>query len=163
MEESLHKKDKNSFAWAGGGEMKGGMIAGIQFFNRALTIEECQEMNKNAQLENDHDFPLHEYEASGEIFYKGVLIQRHHVIKYVANKLGGAHLDFARAKDQEAFILMDELSKNFVVGGLFKKDSEFEEGKTPPYASIMSIAQHICKSPDVIKLKGLCEEFLNRS
>jgi hypothetical protein len=64
-------------------------------------------MVKEGPASLDYEFPLHEYKDSCSIFIRGKKIKRCHVIAYVANKKGGAHLDHSRRKDEEAYRLLD--------------------------------------------------------
>jgi hypothetical protein len=74
-------------------------------------------------------------------FDKQPIVRRHLVIKYVANKLGGIHLDPKRdlKKDEEVgFSLLDQIADTYQVAG-----------KQAIYFELLSIGQSISASPDV--------------
>jgi hypothetical protein len=74
----------------------------------------------------------------------GDLISRRVLIKYVANKLGGAHFDTARqsGKDDEVlFSELDSVRQQFEVGG-----------KNAIYFELLSIGQVLAKNQDVGRL-----------
>lgn len=78
----------------------------------------------------------------------GHLISRHTVIKYVANKLGGAHHDKRRGTDKEnlAFVLLDKVGRDM---GLRLLD------KPAVYFELLAIGQALAKSPDLRKFAGI--------
>ena len=95
----------------------------------------------------DCTFTLNEFLASTSIYIENTHISRQDIIQYVANKLGGAHLDFGR-KDKSAnrYEQLDRNSARFVVR---------MEGHPPlsdrnvVYFELMSIGQLVVSSPDV--------------
>lgn len=92
----------------------------------------------------EHRFKFEKYfESTGLILFKEP-ISRYTLIKYVANKAGGKHIDFNRGskKDKKEFIALDK-----------GKDVFNYCGKNALNVELHSIIQAITKSDDIIKLR----------
>lgn len=85
-------------------------------------------------------------DAPGAVI-RGDLISRRDIVKFVANKLGGAHYDPDR-RDSRAFEELDWLMTTRSIARMAFLD------KSPLYFDLVSIGQAIAKSPDA-------DRFLN--
>ncbi len=96
----------------------------------------------------EFNYGLHSFVESTGIFLHRHKIKRKHIIKYVAEKLGGAHLDFERPRQNngEVYLLLDANSEHFLI-----------LGKNAIYFELLSIGQNLTHAPDIqkfIKLAG---------
>lgn len=94
--------DKVAFAAAGGAKYKGAELRGAIMRNYAVTQEQIQK-------ENERGVPsaalaLRAFIEAPAVIVKGKVISRRVVIKYVSNKLGGAHHDAKRGKTEEELL-----------------------------------------------------------
>jgi hypothetical protein len=79
------------------------------------------------------------------IIVRGEQVNRRRLIKYVANKLGGAHHDTKRGTDHEEHLysLLDESRQTMQL-----------MGKPTVYFELLSIGQALARSPDIRLLIG---------
>lgn len=138
LEVLLDGKDKSSIvaAFAGGGEYKGIYVA-LGVINRGSKAARYSPQDSKP---TEHPFGLREFMESCGVFLNGEKIKRRDVVKYVANKLGGAHLDFTRkdAGRDHVYVLLD------TVGPLFQV---LDKGIV--YYELLSIGQLLIRSPDI--------------
>jgi hypothetical protein len=73
----------------------------------------------------------------------GIEVSREDVIKYVANKVGGAHFDDKRAPRDESFSLLDRT--------LMKYAPEGQPEAVFTYAELLSIAEFLAESSDAAR------------
>jgi hypothetical protein len=153
-------KHKNYYQ-AGGAKYKGMQVQSTSMVNRALSPEEIK-----ADYERTKDVMGKSYPVKLSVFLKqtsfvvdGVLINREEVIKYVANKLGGAHYDSARLNStpkggpslEDKYALLDKARVEIQVAG-----------KNAIYYELLSIGQRIVNSRDVRHLKRHLQQIINR-
>jgi hypothetical protein len=132
--------DKVVFAAAGGARYKGAELRGVIMRNYALTPEEIKK-------ESEHGVPsasfgLHAFIEAPCVIIKENLISRRILIKYVSNKLGGAHHDSKRGKTEEelVFSLLDGTQQYRLLN------------KPAVYFELLSAGQAIARSGDVARL-----------
>jgi hypothetical protein len=90
-------------------------------------------------------FRLSQFLASPAIVVQGERLARRDVIKYVRNKLGGTHFDDKRENGEEAYAMLDSVTKG-----------KFEVlEKRAVYFELLSIGQAVAASPDTKTLRGL--------
>jgi hypothetical protein len=120
-------------ALAGGGEYDGTYVR-LAVLNKGSTSiaipDEAREFK----------FGLHGFVESTGIYLQGRKIKRKHIIKYVAEKLGGAHLDFKRTTQNngDVYLLLDANVDHYQV--LDKNGIYFE---------LLSIGQRMACAPDI--------------
>lgn len=124
--------DKLRFALAGGGNF-GGVYAAFP-----CLMEGNDYSHPDMEGEIEHLFSLREFVEGGSLYLEGRTIKRRELIKYVANKLGGAHWDPSRRRGDEAFTILD---RNDGVFRMF--------GKNAIYYELLSIGQLVATSPDI--------------
>ncbi|MGE0367891.1 MAG: hypothetical protein AB7P53_02985 [Candidatus Dadabacteria bacterium] len=126
------------FASAGGAKCSGFEIRGQFMVNYALNEKEIAKLNSrdvpNASMK------LHDFVEAPCIVLSGVLISRRILIQYIANKLGGAHLDPKRAKGEREFILLDRAYSDLKLK---------LAGKPLIYYELLSIGQALVSSKDI--------------
>lgn len=134
--------EKILFASAGGGHSGSMSIAGVLLYGEAMPDAMVKE---RARPEPPTPvFPLSQFNASPGLVVRGEAITRREVVKYVANKLGGAHFDDRRT--ERAHILLDEVLSSMTVSD-----------KRAPYFELLSIGQAVVASADVARLRRLIQ------
>ena len=128
-----------TFSQSAGARRAGGIVGGLQFFNRALTPEEIEAHYEQGKGMNARHLPLSKWLNGRCMTISGVAVTRRDVINYVANKLGGVHLDHARnAKTAPGFIALDAARSTFRVGD-----------QDAAYAELTAIGQQFGESAEV--------------
>jgi hypothetical protein len=141
-----------SFAQAGGGIYRGLCVAPNIEISMYLPPEEAQRIFGSPDESPDRDFSLKRFLNGACVVVTGTSISRHTILKYVANKLGGVHLDPSRdpAKDEERkFSLLDDVRSQYVTCD-----------KPSIYFEYLSIGQALLKSPDIARLIGIGSNVL---
>lgn len=131
----------------GGAKANGVIVGGVLMFNYALSEAELKaRAGYGPPVEST--LPLRAYAEAPCVMTGGRLISRHTVIKYVANKLGGAHHDKKRGndKDELAFVLLDKVGRDLRLRVLDKPVVYFE---------LLGIGQVLAKSSDIRKFAGV--------
>jgi len=99
------------FHQAGGGKHNETQIKSFSIYDKKLTPEEIQLLYKTNKQKKSKLINLHKFMKRPSFTIQGTEINREEVIKYVCNKLGGAHYDTTRKKDDEKekkYSLLDE-------------------------------------------------------
>lgn len=146
---------------AGGAKYKGVQIQSTSLIDGAMTPEEVK-----ASYERTKDVIGKSYPVKLGVFLKqtsfvvdGVLINREEVIKYVTNKLGGAHYDNTRSNSsqqsglslEDKYALLDKVRSGTIVAD-----------KNAIYYELLSIGQRLVNSRDVRHLKKHLQQVINR-
>ncbi len=121
---------------AAGGRIGGGQFANITFMPKALSAEQVEE--RMAKRTYEHPFPLSDFQESLALFVQGKKIKRRHVVAYVANKDGGAHLDTKRKKDDEAYLTLDAMKSGQII--FAGAGGQVASTLDPVYMSMLAIA-----------------------
>lgn len=132
--------DKVAFAAAGGAKYKGVEMRGAILRNYAMTPEQVQK--ENQQGVPSARFGLRAFIEAPCVVVKGKLISRRVLIKYVSNKLGGAHHDSKRGKTDEE-LLFSRLDGTQQIRLLDKPAVYFE---------LLSVGQALLSSGDIARL-----------
>jgi hypothetical protein len=142
------------FYQSGGAKYKGMEIQFLKQLNRAKSPEEIK-----ADYERDKDIIGQTYPVKLSLFMKqisfiinGVKINREEVIKYIANKRGGAHYDGSRKTDligskgelERKYLLLDNVH-----------NSRFTTDKNAVYYELLSIGQRLIESNDVQRIRQI--------
>jgi hypothetical protein len=105
------------------------------------------------------------------MWVEGMKIKRSHIIKYEALKRGGKHFDTKRRKkEDQAFILLDDLVAGKYTGGMRMRyfghgetEDEIENSlKDMASLALLSIAQEVSGSDDVRKFTNEAKQILSR-
>jgi len=142
------------FATAGGASYRGIQIAALFLRRRAATPEQI----RRGSALGPYVFKLHRFQEFIEspcMIAKGTAVTRRDLIRYVANKLGGAHTDKRRdtARPLDAiFKLLDEIFQTTQVAG-----------KNAIYYELLSIGQSMIRSEDINRLSQKLGELLSHS
>jgi hypothetical protein len=130
---------------AGGGTYEGitgslivGRVEGVNGI--CLPPKATLELPSESELKHHYPFKLSGFVDAWGIVVNGKTVRRSEVIKYVANRLGGAHYDERRLEG--AFVALDKavLRLNFF-------------GKNPVYYELLAIAQLMANAPDIQKFR----------
>jgi hypothetical protein len=138
-------------AQAGGAVYHGMEIVVFTAGKYALSPEQIR---KRAQKNPDalkRQFYLKEYLDSLCMVIKGNRIYRRELIKYVANKLGGTHVDFRRNPSNETerkYIALDSIPHNLEVGE-----------KRAIYLELLSIGQSIATAADTERFISVAKDL----
>lgn len=97
----------------------------------------------------EHKYKLKAYFESGGLILNRVPISRFNIIKYVANKAGGKHIDF-KLKEKPEFVALKE-----------GKDVFNYFGKNAINVELHSMIQLIVNSPDTIRLEEKIKALLH--
>jgi len=133
------------FATAGGAEYKGTTIAMLCISSEARTPEQIREISKIGPFILKHH-KLVEFSESTCIIVRGLSVNRRELIKYVANKLGGDHIDLRRDLSkplEQKFAYLDKIRETIQVAE-----------KNAIYYEILSIGQSLVRSDDVQRLRN---------
>ncbi len=111
---------------------------------------------KSLNLKN---FKSPEFLRQASFVIKGVIINREEVIKYVANKFGGAHYDSNRRISppgasislEDKYTLLDSIRSGTIVAD-----------KNAVYYELLSIGQRVINSRDVLHLQKKLKQVLNK-
>ncbi|OAJ71555.1 hypothetical protein A7976_08590 [Methylobacillus sp. MM3] len=129
--------NKILFAAAGGAHFGKEYLAGALIRNYAVPPEELQ---RRAQTGVPTKLMgLREFANTPVVIVQGIPIPRRIVIKYVANKLGGAHFDPRRESNDEGamYELLDKASTIALLG------------KPAIYFELLSAGQALANAPDI--------------
>jgi hypothetical protein len=104
----------------------------------------------------EHKFTLSEFLDSVSIFVENTKISRRELIQYVANKLGGVHIDFSRkGRLAQKFETLDRNIDRFKFEGKLAL-----RGKNTVYFELLSIGQLLSNSKDIKQFSLKAEEFV---
>ena len=129
--------DKVVFAAAGGAHYGNAHLAGVLIRNYAVPPEEIQRRAKTGVPTKV--MGLREFANAPSVIVQGKPITRRIVIKYVANKLGGAHFDGAR----------DETELGAMYGLLDKASTIRLLEKPAIYFELLSAGQALVSASDI--------------
>jgi hypothetical protein len=118
-------------------------VATVSVINRSLSPEEVKaryEAQKSTPVEREQ--PLSNWLSSPCMKVCGVSVTRRDVVAFVANKLGGVHLDNRRNPKKDAgYVALDEARERV---GILGTDSV--------YAELAAIGQQFISSPEIQSL-----------
>lgn len=142
------------FYQSGGASYKGMQVQFAKQLNRAMSpeeIKESYEMQKNLIGQN-YPVKLSKFMRQISFMINGVKINREEVVKYVANKRGGAHYDSSRSTEKSGS--KGELEQKFVLlDGVH--DGVIMADKNSVYYELLSIGQRLIKSNDVQRIRQI--------
>lgn len=163
--------DKIQFYQCGGARYHGMEIRDITYSDKALSQEAVQKLanvkpgdtmpdeqfrrlfnldtRQEPPPEQSYPEKLSEFLKQVSFIIEGQRINREEVIKYVANKLGGAHYDSRRDVNKELeakYILMDKAQEGRIIVA----------EKNVIYYELLSIGQRIVNSDDIRTLRRMC-------
>ena len=137
--------DRIEILISGGGNYAGAFAA-LALVNRGrVPIPLSRDINPM-----EHSFTVGEFLQSTGIYLSGLRVSRCEVVQYVANKLGGAHLDFKRfGKLKEKFETLDREADRLQIKGV-----PSPAGKNAVYFELLSIGQLFVQSPAANELRA---------
>jgi len=130
------------FACSGSGPLRGGRVETPFFIDLKLSDDQVSELYQEGRSIVSQR--LTKYLNAPCIYANGIPIRREELIKFVSNKLGGAHFDSRRRKDkllEKKFMNLDDIRSNYEI---LEKDFIFYE--------LLSIGYHIIQSEDIKRL-----------
>jgi hypothetical protein len=130
-------------AVAGGGEFHGKIFQLFYVSEGSEPVLPPEGMDSLDEVE----FGLQGFMSSCGLFLEGERVKRKSIVNYLANKLGGTHLDFKRTRkgDEQIYSLLDRHKGSFLEG-----EHDWY------YLEVLSIGQLVSKSPDI-------QRFLERA
>ncbi len=136
---------------AGGGEF-GGTFAALAVVNKGGAPLQVSPDDMPMQ----HRFTVGEFLQSVGIYVDNMRVSRREVIKYVANKLGGAHLDRSRSgKLSRKFDALDRNRERLRIDGVPSLG-----GKNAVYFELLSIGQLLGRSEAAAVFRKAAKDFL---
>ena len=132
---------KITYAQAGGAKHREVVVTTVIEYGDYLSPEQALQAFGSGPDAPERDFSLRRFVEGTCIVVKGTAISRHILVKYVANKLGGVHLDPSRDLNKEEelkFSLLDEVRAERVTAD-----------KPAIYFEYLSIGQALINSPDI--------------
>jgi hypothetical protein len=145
---------------AGGAKHKGMEIEAASMVNRALSEQEIKANYERDKIVIGKSYPvkLGAFLRQPSFVVEGVLINREEVIKYVSNKLGGAHYDESRSTTakpeptlEDKYVLLDKL-----------RTGTYVAEKNAIYYELLSIGQRLVNSRDIQHLRKQLQTATNR-
>ena len=137
--------DRIEILISGGGHYAGAFAALAMVNTGRIPIPLSRDINPI-----EYRFTLGEFLQSTGIYMSGLCVSRREVVQYVANKLGGAHLDFKRSgKLKEKFETLDRGADRLQIEGVPKP-----AGKNAVYFELLSIGQLFAQSPAATELRA---------
>jgi hypothetical protein len=130
------------FAVAGGAQYEGLSIAGCVELRYQVSADEMSRWTLAPPMES---MELLAFRDAPSVIYRGYSILRREVIAYIANKLGGAHLDETRGTKpiDDAYRQLDALS-----------EAKYElAGKDALHFEVLSAGQILASSSDLQELR----------
>jgi hypothetical protein len=142
------------FYQSGGAKYKGVEIQSLMQLNRVKSAEErkADDEREKASMGQTYPVKLSLFMKQISFVINRTKINREEVIKYIANKKGGAHYDGSRKTDmigskgdlEKKYILLDSIDK-----GIFLAD------KNAVYYELLSIGQRLIESNDVQRIRQI--------
>ena len=164
---AIHKVYTNSnykqmkFWQAGGAKYKGMQIQAASMINRALSSQEIKANYERTKGVMGKNYPvkLSAFMKQTSIVVNGNSVNREEVVKYVANKLGGAHYDRSRKENNskpglsldDKYILLDSVHDGTMIAD-----------KNAIYYELLSIGQRLVNSRDIRQLRKELKNILGR-
>jgi len=154
--EEYPSRDGAVFHQSGGAKHNGIQVKSITFYDKALTDKEIKEMyqKEKQKIVKNSPISLSDFLKKPSITIQGIEINREEIIKYVTNKLGGAHYDSKRKSGnslEEKYKLLDD-----------HRNANKIAGKNAIYFELLSIGQKLVNNKDIQKLKKKIKNFLKR-
>lgn len=136
----ISKEERSKVSWAseGGFEQDGIQILAPATSNQRIELPFSRDKPGFLTLSRFVDGPV-------AVAY-GTTIKRSTLVKYVANKLGGAHYDERRSARAEEQVFA-QLDRTFKVGSSGLRVQTL--GLSPVYAEMLAVGQAVLRSPDV--------------
>jgi hypothetical protein len=129
-----------TFAQAGGAQFGGMLIQTALELNYALEEKDIMQFYRRGPEAMRRLFGVSALLNAPCFIYHGLEIKRRHVINYVANKLGGAHIDETRDPEKEReLIALDRIGMTYQLAG-----------KSAIYYELLSIGQGLVQAEDTV-------------
>lgn len=146
---------------AGGGKYKGSIVQSLCIVKRAKSPDEIKaDYEKQKELINkNYPVKLSEFLRQASFAINGVIINREEVIKYVANKLGGAHYDSTRRISPSGSSVC--LEDKYMILDNVRNSTEVAD-KNAIYYELLSIGQRLVNSRDIQHLQKNLKRFLSQ-
>lgn len=151
----VHMNDPSIvFYQSGGAKYKGMEIQFLKHLNRAKSPEEIKADYEREKSSIGQNYPvkLSLFMKQISFIINGVKINREEVIKYIANKRGGAHYDSSRKTDRTGS--KGELEKKYVLLDNIHESTSVAD-KNAVYYELLSIGQRLIASHDVQRVRQI--------
>ena len=126
---------------------------------RAASPEEVKARYEREKGDMEYQFSLSDFKNSCAVYFRGQKMSREQVVKYVAHKKGGAHLDNKRAKNEQAYRALDAAIKSGFWFGAGQTGNR-HPGKNAIYLTLISIGQNLTSSPDILRFMEAAQAHL---
>lgn len=146
--------DSTTFYQSGGAKFQGSEVQFLIISNRAKGPEEIKESYERQKdlIGNSYPLKLSKFMKQTSFYMGGTHINREEVVKYIANKRGGAHYDNSRNTEKSGS--KGELERKFqllddVHGAMAVAD------KNAVYYELLSIGQRLINSQDTQRIRQI--------
>lgn len=143
---------KIGYAQAGGALFQGARVALMAQFNFALSEQQIKERSKLGLYALERTYSLDKFKESVCVISDGVKIRRIDVIKYVAERLGGAHINTKRESDNP---------RDYMAIALDRATLNLTNDKPSIYYEILSMGQAIGRAPDTQRFIQRARDLLD--
>ena len=142
------------FYQSGGANYKGMEVQFTSQRNRALSPEEIKETYEEQKelIGKNHPIKLTKFMKQVSFMINGTKIDREEVIKYIANKRGGAHYDGSRNEQKPGS--KGNLERKFMLLDTIHSGTAMAD-KNAVYYELLSIGQRIVASHDVQRVRQI--------
>lgn len=142
---SMTPLDSIIFATAGGARFKGQEIRNFFIRKGAATPEEIKKIAALDLGGTVASYRLTDFVESTCMIVKGLIVSREELVKYVANKLGGTHIDTTRD-------LTKPLEQKYSYLDSIRETTKVAD-KNAIYYELLSVGQSLVKSEDIQRLR----------
>ena len=131
---------------AGGAAGGNVQVREVRVWNRALSDAEIKSMYEASRSRLPQKLPFSRFRESACVVVSGRPVSRSDLVRYVSNKLGGAHYDEGRDKKHGAAFAetAKKLDEVFRSVGVADRDAIYHE--------LLSIGQAFVRSPDIARI-----------
>lgn len=138
---------------AGGGRHSGLQVEAVSQYNRVLTGDEIKKLYNKGKKRKQKRVDIGVFLNNTSILIQGTSINHAELIKYVCNKLGGAHYDSHRKDSplEEKYKLLDKYRNEHQIAW-----------KDAVYFELLSIGQKLVNSRDIQKLQKNMKNILQQ-
>lgn len=140
---------KIEFAAAGGARFEGLEVCALFAVRHAMSPREARHVYEAGKRTLWKEYLLDDFVKAPCMVIRGTLVNRRLLIQYVANKLGGSHIDTERRLGSESPKKREKEQVFAALDGVYS--STKVANKNAIFYELLSIGQSLIRSPDIIR------------